>query len=31
MMSKEALYYKEENNKIRCSLCPHNCLISEGT
>lgn len=30
MMSKEALYYKEENNKIRCSLCPHNCLISEG-
>lgn len=30
MTRKEALYYKEENEKIRCSLCPHNCLIREG-
>lgn len=30
MTRKEALYYKEENGKIRCSLCPHNCLIREG-
>ena len=25
---KEALYYREdENYRIRCQLCPHNCLI----
>lgn len=30
MMNKEALCYKNEDNKIRCYLCPHNCLISEG-
>ncbi|MGL4774678.1 MAG: AmmeMemoRadiSam system radical SAM enzyme [Clostridium sp.] len=30
MMNKEARFYIEENGKIRCSLCPHNCLISEG-
>lgn len=29
-MNKEALYYKEENGKIRCVLCPHYCLIKEG-
>ncbi len=27
---KEALYYKSENDKIRCQLCPQNCLIAEG-
>jgi len=27
---KEALYYREENGKIRCLLCPNDCLISEG-
>lgn len=27
---QKALYYKQEDNKIRCILCPHNCLISEG-
>ena len=26
----EALYYKPEGNKVRCTLCPHNCLIAEG-
>lgn len=29
-MNKEALYYFEENNKIKCRLCPHNCTINEG-
>ncbi|MPQ44882.1 AmmeMemoRadiSam system radical SAM enzyme [Clostridium tarantellae] len=29
-MNKEALFYKKEGNNIRCELCPHNCLISEG-
>ncbi|WP_236884406.1 AmmeMemoRadiSam system radical SAM enzyme [Clostridium baratii] len=27
---KEAQFYKEENGMIRCSLCPHNCLIKEN-
>lgn len=27
---KEALYYKKENDKIRCGLCPNDCLISDG-
>ncbi len=27
---KEALYWKKEKGKIRCELCPQNCLISEG-
>lgn len=29
-MHKEALFYKTEGNKVRCNLCPHNCLISSG-
>ncbi|QNU68206.1 AmmeMemoRadiSam system radical SAM enzyme [Ruminiclostridium herbifermentans] len=29
-MKKEALFYSIENEKVRCSLCPHNCLISAG-
>jgi len=28
-MEKKALYWKKENGKIRCNLCPQNCLISE--
>jgi len=28
---KEALYYeKRDDGKVRCLLCPHLCLISEG-
>lgn len=28
---KEAIFYtKEENNKVRCSLCRHGCVIEEG-
>lgn len=30
IVNKEALCYKQEKDKIRCYLCPHNCLISEG-
>lgn len=30
MMNKEALCYKKEGESIRCYLCPHNCLISDG-
>ena len=27
----EALYYhKEEDNKVKCTLCPHNCIINDG-
>src|SRR6056297_963868 len=27
---KEALYYKTlENKKVKCTLCPHNCLIKD--
>lgn len=27
---REALYYARENDKVRCLLCPHRCLIPEG-
>ncbi|MFW6195757.1 MAG: AmmeMemoRadiSam system radical SAM enzyme [Thermoplasmatota archaeon] len=27
---KEAMYWEAEQDKIRCKLCPQNCLISEG-
>ncbi len=27
---KEARFYSKENGKVRCLLCPHNCLIAEG-
>jgi len=27
---KECMYYKRINEKIECTLCPHNCIISEG-
>ncbi|MBI2251241.1 MAG: AmmeMemoRadiSam system radical SAM enzyme [Armatimonadetes bacterium] len=27
---KEALYYEKVNSKIRCYLCPHQCLIKEN-
>ena len=26
----EALYYKQEGDRVRCTLCPHNCLIADG-
>jgi pyruvate formate lyase activating enzyme len=30
-MTKEALYYKEKsNNKVTCTLCPHECSLSEN-
>ncbi len=25
----EALYYAREGDKVRCSLCPHSCLVSD--
>ena len=27
---KEALFYKTENDNVRCFLCPHNCLLKPG-
>ncbi len=27
---KEASFYKNLNGKVQCSLCPHNCIISDG-
>ncbi|OCL27803.1 AmmeMemoRadiSam system radical SAM enzyme [Orenia metallireducens] len=27
---KEALYYTYEEDKIKCHLCPHYCLLAEG-
>jgi pyruvate formate lyase activating enzyme len=27
---KEALFYRTENNDVRCFLCPHNCKIPPG-
>ena len=27
---REALFCVAENDRIRCRLCPHNCLIPEG-
>ena len=28
---KEALFYKQlDNKKVRCLLCPHNCILAEG-
>ncbi|MBE9468568.1 MAG: AmmeMemoRadiSam system radical SAM enzyme [Bacteroidetes bacterium] len=31
MKMKEALFYKKlSNNKIKCNLCPHNCIINDG-
>jgi len=29
-MKREALFFKLEDGKVRCSLCPHNCLISKN-
>ena len=28
--SKEAQFYAREGDKVRCSLCPHSCLIADG-
>jgi pyruvate formate lyase activating enzyme len=30
MQSREALYYEPADNKVRCLLCPHYCLIRDG-
>ncbi|MBM7581596.1 pyruvate formate lyase activating enzyme [Caldicoprobacter guelmensis] len=27
---REALFYVKEGDRVKCSLCPHECLISEG-
>ncbi len=27
---KEAMFWEEEGDKVRCNLCPHHCLIGEG-
>ena len=29
-MDAKLKFYKEEENYIRCTLCPHNCKLSEG-
>ena len=29
-MKESQFYDKLENKKVQCSLCPHNCVISEG-
>lgn len=29
MNNREALYWKKEDRKIRCELCPHQCLLSK--
>ena len=28
--SNEARFYSREGDRVRCSLCPHSCLIAEG-
>jgi pyruvate formate lyase activating enzyme len=28
--SNEASFYEKEGDKVRCSLCPHSCLIADG-
>ena len=30
-MEKEALFYEKLGDTISCKLCPHNCLIKEGS
>jgi len=30
MHSREALYYETAGDKVRCLLCPHQCIIKEG-
>ena len=27
---KEAMFYEKKDDKVRCLLCPHSCLIPEG-
>lgn len=29
-MLKEALFYKKKGDKVLCTLCPHNCCLSNG-
>jgi pyruvate formate lyase activating enzyme len=30
MMNKEAMFYDRQDGKVKCYLCPHNCIIKEG-
>ena len=30
MTNKEAMFYERQGGKLKCNLCPHNCLIKEG-
>lgn len=30
-MDSKILFYENLEDKIRCRVCPHNCLIDEGT
>lgn len=30
MKNKEAMFYNRQDGKLKCNLCPHNCLIKEG-
>ncbi len=29
-MNKEATYYQRVGNKVKCLLCPHECILSDG-
>ncbi len=30
LVKKVAEYWKKEGERVRCTLCPHNCLIADG-
>ncbi|MCF6364697.1 MAG: AmmeMemoRadiSam system radical SAM enzyme [Bacteroidales bacterium] len=30
MIKKAKYYYKLKNKQVKCTLCPHNCIINEG-
>ncbi|MCL2026713.1 MAG: AmmeMemoRadiSam system radical SAM enzyme [Leptospirales bacterium] len=30
-MPREALYYETADTELRCILCPHNCIVREGS
>ena len=29
-MEAKILFYEEDKGKIRCRVCPHNCMLEEG-
>ena len=31
MNNVEALFYKTLDKNVNCSLCPHNCIIKDGS